>query len=105
TATLCLGPTKDGEQLFVLLDAWVPAPRRLEREEALAELTLRYFAGHGPATVADLVRWAGLTVRDVRAGLAQVGSRLERMTVEVTPFTAFTPEEAAAIERLGGAVL
>jgi hypothetical protein len=82
TGTACLGPTENGEQLFVLLEEWVPAPRRLEREEALAELTARYFAGHGPATVADLVRWAGLTVRDVRAGLALAGDRLERLTVD-----------------------
>jgi hypothetical protein len=70
TGTLCLGPTDGAEQLFVLLDEWVTAPRRLERDEALGELTLRYFRSHGPATVKDLVRWAGSTVRDVRAGLA-----------------------------------
>jgi Winged helix DNA-binding domain len=76
TGTLCLGPTRDGEQLFVLLDEWVPGPRRLGREEALAELALRFFTGHGPATVADLARWAGLPVRDVRAGVAAVRGRL-----------------------------
>ena len=70
SGTLCLGPTDGAEQLFVLLDEWVRNPRRLERDEALGELTLRYFRGHGPATVKDLVRWAGSTVRDVRAGLA-----------------------------------
>ena len=58
------------EQLFVLLDEWVRAPRRLERDEALGELALRFFRSHGPATVKDLVRWAGITVRDARAGLA-----------------------------------
>src|SRR3954447_17797292 len=42
TGTLCLGPLRDGDQLFVLLDEWVPAPRRLPRDEALAELALRY---------------------------------------------------------------
>ncbi|MGY1837171.1 winged helix DNA-binding domain-containing protein [Blastococcus sp. SYSU DS0510] len=82
TGTLCLGPTEEGEQLFVLLDEWIPSPRRLTREEALAELALRYFLGHGPATVHDLVRWAGTTVRDVRAGLDAVRDRLERIEVE-----------------------
>jgi hypothetical protein len=70
TGTLCMGPTDGTEQLFVLLDEWVRAPRRLEREEALGELALRYFRSHGPATLKDLVRWAGCTVRDARAGLA-----------------------------------
>ncbi|MCZ2857706.1 winged helix DNA-binding domain-containing protein [Blastococcus sp. VKM Ac-2987] len=81
TGTLCLGPTQDGEQLFVLLDEWVPRPRRPAREEALAELVLRYFRGHGPATVHDLARWAGTTVRDVRTGLAVARDQLERVEV------------------------
>jgi DNA glycosylase AlkZ-like len=83
TGTLCLGPTCDGgEQLFVLLDEWVRKPRRLERDEALGELTLRYFRGHGPATVKDLVRWAGSTVRDVRIGLAIARPQLSRLEVD-----------------------
>ncbi|MGZ4506087.1 MAG: winged helix DNA-binding domain-containing protein [Blastococcus sp.] len=70
SGTLCLGPTEAGQQLFVLLDEWVPASRPRERDEALGELALRYFTGHGPATVKDLARWAGLPLGDVRAGLA-----------------------------------
>ncbi|RBY95801.1 winged helix DNA-binding domain-containing protein [Blastococcus sp. TF02-8] len=99
TGTLCLGPTDDGgAQDFVLLDEWVRAPRRPDREEALGELALRYFLGHGPATIADLVRWAGSTVRDVRAGLALVGDRLERLQVEGTEhlLDPATPELLAA---------
>jgi hypothetical protein len=82
TGTLCLGPTDDGEQAFVLLGEWVPNPRRLEREEALGELVRRYFVGHGPATVADLVRWAGTTVRDVRTGLAIAQDDLDSIDVD-----------------------
>ncbi|MCA0144230.1 winged helix DNA-binding domain-containing protein [Blastococcus sp. LR1] len=86
TGTLCLGPTDGGDQQFVLLDEWVREPRRLAREEALGELALRYFRGHGPATVADLVRWAGSTVRDVRAGIAVAGDGLIRLDVEGTEY-------------------
>lgn len=84
TGRICLGPTADGEQLFVLLSEWVPAPRRLEREEALGELAGRFFAGHGPATVHDLARWSGLSVRDARAGLASARAHLEPTTIEGT---------------------
>jgi hypothetical protein len=81
----CLGPTAGGgEQLFVSLAEWVPRPRRMEREEALAELALRFFTGHGPATVHDLARWSGLPVRDTRGGLAAVRPRLGALTVEGT---------------------
>src|SRR4029453_3845319 len=53
-----------------------PGARRLSRDEALAELTRRYFTSHGPATVRDFVWWSCLTVRDARAGLHLPGTAL-----------------------------
>lgn len=50
--------------------------RSLDRDEALAELALRYFTGHGPATERDLAYWATLTVTDVRRGVDLVRDRL-----------------------------
>jgi hypothetical protein len=98
TGRICLGPTDGGEQLFVLLDEWVPGPRRLDRDEALGELALRYFRGHGPATVPDLVRWAGSTLRDARAGLAIVRPQLACLEVEGVEYflDPETPERLAA---------
>ena len=82
TATLCLGPTAGGEQCFVLMDEWIRAPRRLEADEALAELAGRFFRSHGPATVRDLARWAGLRITEARTGLAAVREGLARLEVE-----------------------
>jgi len=73
---ICSGPVTGGEHTYALMGDRVPAPRRLGRAEALAELALRYFTGHGPATERDLAYWATLTLTDVRAGLAQVRDRL-----------------------------
>ncbi|MGN9909402.1 winged helix DNA-binding domain-containing protein [Phytohabitans sp. LJ34] len=70
TGVVCFGPVRAGEQLVVLVEEWIPQPRRPERDEALGELALRYFRGHGPATVKDYTRWAGLTATEVKAGLA-----------------------------------
>ncbi|HEY2765961.1 MAG TPA: winged helix DNA-binding domain-containing protein [Pseudonocardiaceae bacterium] len=82
TGTLCYGPTRDGEQHLVLLDEWVPRPRRLEREEALGEWALRYFRSHGPATIRDFAWWTKLLAADVKTGLAIARSRLERAEVD-----------------------
>lgn len=82
TGTLCLGPTDGREQLYVLADEWIDAPRRLDPDEALAELAGRFFRGHGPATLKDLVRWAGLRVTEARAGLAAVRDELACLEVD-----------------------
>lgn len=82
TAVLCLGPVVDGEQCFVLVDEWIPAPRRPDPEQALGELADRFFRGHGPATVQDLARWAGLRASEARAGLAAALPGLSRLEVD-----------------------
>jgi hypothetical protein len=79
TGTLCFGPVRDGERRVVLIDEWIPRPRRLQREEALGELAARYFRGHGPATTADFTRWTRLPAADVRAGLALARPHLARI--------------------------
>lgn len=40
------------------------------REESLAALARRYFRSRGPATVRDCAAWSGMTMTDVRLGLA-----------------------------------
>ena len=67
-----------GDHTYALLDERAPRARRRDRDEALAEIVLRYFTGHGPATERDLAYWATLTLTDVRAGLAAVADRLDR---------------------------
>lgn len=74
---VCSGAPRDGEHTYALFADRVPTPRRLNRDEALAELALRYFTSHGPATERDLSYWATLTVTDVRRGIAGAGARLD----------------------------
>ena len=82
TGTLAFGPTNGGEQLIVLVDEWVPRPRALEGEGALGELARRYFRSHGPATIADLTRWANLRITDARIGTALARPQLDSMEVD-----------------------
>ena len=77
-ALVCSGrPADDGTHTYARFADRIPSPRRLDRSEALAELALRYFTGHGPATEHDLAYWATLPLGDVRAGLAGASDRLE----------------------------
>jgi DNA glycosylase AlkZ-like len=49
-----------------------PAPA-VDRDAALAELARRWLAAHGPGSDRDLAAWAGLPLRDARAGLRAAG--------------------------------
>jgi hypothetical protein len=73
---ICSGRPLEGVHTYAAFADRVPSPRRLDRDESLAELALRYFTGHGPATERDLAYWATITLGDVRRGLAQVQDRL-----------------------------
>lgn len=79
---LCFGPYDGVAQSVVLLDEWVPNPRRLGREEALGEWALRYFRGHGPATVKDFAWWTKTTQSDIKVGLGIARPHLESMTAD-----------------------
>lgn len=72
---LIRGPVVDGEHRMVLADDWLGPQPALDRGEALARLAERYLAGHGPAADRDLATWAGLPLRDARAGLAAIADR------------------------------
>jgi len=70
------GPMHGREHAYVLVRDWLGEPAPVERERALAELARRYLAGHAPAEDRDLAYWAGLPLRDARAGLTAIASEL-----------------------------
>src|SRR4051794_1912130 len=70
------GPMAGKEQAFALVCDWLGDRPAVDRQVALAELARRYLRGHGPASDRDLARWAGITLRDARAGLSAVAPEL-----------------------------
>jgi len=70
------GPIVDGEQAYVLVADWLGPQPAVDPDRALAELARRYLAGHGPAEDRDLARWAGVPLRDARAGLRAIAAEL-----------------------------
>jgi hypothetical protein len=79
---LCSGARRGKQITYALLDERTPLAKHLERDEALAELTRRYFTSHGPATLQDYAWWSGLTTADARTGLEMVSSELTREVIE-----------------------
>jgi len=82
TALLCNGPRRGKQFTYALMDERIAPSPAITRDEALSCLALRYFAGHGPATVHDLARWASLTVTDCARAVASVRRELEAATVD-----------------------
>jgi hypothetical protein len=77
------GPTRPtsglAEQTFVLTSDWLGAKAArppADLEVALGELARRFLAGHGPASAADLGRWAGTTLGAASRGLSLIAAEL-----------------------------
>jgi len=92
---ICFGARAGKQPTFALLDEWAPGAKSLPRDEALATLALRYFTGHGPATVRDFMWWSGLTAAEARAALAAVASQLGHETIGGQEYY-FTQDRAVA---------
>jgi hypothetical protein len=76
---LVRGPMVNGKHAYVLVRDWLGEPKPVDRGKALKELGRRYLAGHGPATDRDLARWAGVPLRDARAGFEAIASELDEL--------------------------
>jgi hypothetical protein len=70
------GPVIGRQHAYVLVRDWLGEPAPVDRDSALAELARRYLVGHGPASDRDLAKWAGLPLRDARAGLNAIATEL-----------------------------
>jgi hypothetical protein len=72
---ICSGERRGKQFTYALLEERVPQVKALTREEALVELTRRYFATRGPATLHDFSWWSGLTMVDARNGIEALKSQ------------------------------
>jgi Winged helix DNA-binding domain len=80
-ALICSGALRGKQHTYALIDERAPDATELTMDEALAELTRRYFTSRGPATVKDLSRWSSLTMGDCRKGIEMLDGELENEIV------------------------
>lgn len=96
-AMLCWGTQLGRQHRFTLLDEWIPESKKLEGDEALAELASRYIKSRGPATEYDFSNWSGLTVTSSRKALRMVEDNFEK---EITgEHTWWFPEPSHFIQK------
>lgn len=79
---ICSGPLRGAQHTYALLAERAPAEQARNPDHPVAELARRFFAGHGPAELADFVRWSSLSKADAEEGLALVSEGLESVEVD-----------------------
>jgi len=80
-AIICSGARRGNQFTYALLDERVPPAASMERDEALLELSRRYFSTRGPATAKDFAWWSGLAMSDVKRALQIAEPELEKVTL------------------------
>jgi hypothetical protein len=81
-ALLCSAPVPATRHLYALTDEVIAPEPPIEPDEATTRLVTRFVAGHGPVALADLVRWARVTLAGARTALRGYGDRFERIAVD-----------------------
>jgi hypothetical protein len=76
---ICSGPRIGKQFTYMLLDDRAAQTKNFSNEEALLELTKRFFQSHGPAQAKDFSWWSGLTLSDARKGIQMLGSQLQKL--------------------------
>jgi len=79
---ICSGARRGKQFTYALLEERAPKVKMLTRDEALAEITSRYFTTRGPATLQDFTWWSGLTMTDAKNGIAMVKSQFTSEVID-----------------------
>lgn len=74
---ICSGPRIGNQYSYALIDEVIPATTVMTSEEALRELTLRYFRARTPAQLPDFAWWSGLTQAQCKKGIQLLGKEIE----------------------------
>jgi hypothetical protein len=101
---ICFGPLRGKQETITLLEEWLPLYPEKSREEALAEMAIRFFVSHGPATVKDFAWWSGLPAVDVKTAFELVKSELTSTGENGNTYWQGRDNPPAAGFSLGGAL-
>jgi hypothetical protein len=83
---ICSGKRQGNQSTYALLDERIKRSDTWDKDEALAELTTRYFKSRNPATIKDFSTWSGLTISDCKKGIEMIQSLLRKTEIEKQEF-------------------
>jgi hypothetical protein len=90
---ICSGPRRGKQFTYMLLNEKVPKDKEKTLDEALTELTKRYFQSHGPAQAKDFSWWSGLTLTDARRGIELIRTKLVNEDKNGKTYWFFPPDQ------------
>ncbi len=96
------GPMQGKQHAYVPPRDWLGPPPAVDRDRSLAERARRDRAAHAPAANRDLAKWAGLPLRDARAGLTAIAAELRQRDdglVELSRAQASTPPRPVLLDQ------
>ena len=73
---MCSGDLHPTNRTLALVSDKIGEGPRMDRDQALALLTRKYFRSHAPASLEDFVWWSGINVGECRKGIALLGDEL-----------------------------
>ncbi len=82
SGVICSGARRGNQFTYALLDERADESIVFSKDEALGELSSRYFKSRGPATVKDFSTWSGLTLTECRRGVDMIKSNLYAEMIE-----------------------
>ena len=73
TGVLCSGDLLPMKATYALTADKIKSTTKMDRDEALAYFSRKYFQSRQPATLEDFVWWSGLNINDCRKGIELLG--------------------------------
>lgn len=85
-ALICSGPRAGKQFTYALVDERIKKHDEFEGDDALYELTKRYFTMRGPATVHDYAWWSGLTIAQCKKGISMLTAEFKQTDIDGTNY-------------------
>ena len=96
---ICSGPRIGKQFTYALLDERMKGRIAFIPKQPLDELTRRYFASRGPATIQDFVWWSGIRAKEAREGVERLQNEFRKERIAGRDYI-FRPANETSQEKI-----